>query len=68
MVCLFFYSNMENPILKSQQIDDKTFTYQKFEEGELDTFCKIMDVENKGSINIADLEHSAGNLGLEAHY
>jgi len=31
-------------------------------------FCDILDVEKKGMINIADLEHAAKNLGLESNY
>ena len=27
-----------------------------------------MDVEKKGMINIADLEHASKNLGLESNY
>ena len=51
-----------------EDLHDKKFVYTKFDDAELDIFCDILDVENNGVINLADLDFALKNLGLESLY
>ena len=49
-------------------MEEKKFSYIKFEEKELKTFLDIMDVEKQGTISLGDIEVTCKQLGLEDSY
>ena len=49
-------------------MQEKKFSYIKFEEKELQTFLDIMDVEKQGTISLGDIEVTCKQLGLEDSY
>ncbi len=49
-------------------MEEKTYSYIKFDEKELQTFLDIMDVEKQGTISLGDIEVTCKQLGLEDSY
>jgi len=43
-------------------------SYIKFDEEDLETFLKLMDVENQGTITLGDIEVTCTQLGLAHEY